>query len=91
MLWRQLYETAARATEALSIDVEDQELDTKRVRIRTKGGDTDWLHFETGSARLLPRLIAGRAAGRYSSPTAPPSRLAYPPPLTAAPTPAAPG
>jgi integrase len=59
-LWRLLYETAARASEALSINVEDLELDNKRVRVRSKGGDTDWLHFQTGSARLLPRLIAGR-------------------------------
>jgi integrase len=62
-LWRLLYETAARASEALSINVEDLELDNKRVRVRSKGGDTDWLHFQTGSARLLPRLIAGRTSG----------------------------
>ena len=62
-LWRFLYETAARATEALSINIEDLDLDNKRVRVRSKGGDTDWLHFQTGAARLLPRLIAGRARG----------------------------
>jgi site-specific recombinase XerD len=62
-LWRLLYETAARASEALSINVEDLELDNKRVRVRSKGGDTDWLHFQTGSARVLPRLIAGRTRG----------------------------
>jgi site-specific recombinase XerD len=62
-LWHFLYETAARATEALSINVEDLDLDNKRVRVRSKGGDLDWLHFQTGSARLLPRLIAGRTHG----------------------------
>jgi integrase len=62
-LWRLLYETAARAGEALSINVEDLELDNKRVAVRSTGGDTDWLHFQTGSARLLPRLIAGRTRG----------------------------
>jgi integrase len=62
-LWRFLYETAGRATEALSINVEDLDLDNKRVRVHSKGGDLDWLHFQTGSARLLPRLIAGRAHG----------------------------
>jgi integrase len=62
-LWRFLYETAARATEALSINVEDLDLDNKRVRVRSKGGDTDWLHFQTGSARLLPGLIGERARG----------------------------
>jgi site-specific recombinase XerD len=48
-LWRLLYETAARASEVLSINVEDLELDNKRVRVRSKGGDTDWSHFQTGS------------------------------------------
>jgi hypothetical protein len=33
------------------------------VRVRSKGGDLDWLHFQTGSARLLPRLIGGRTRG----------------------------
>ena len=63
VLWRLLYETAARASEALSINVEDLELENKRVRVRSKGGDLDWLHFQTGSARLLPRLIAARTRG----------------------------
>jgi integrase len=62
-LWRLLYETAARASEALSINVEDLELDNKRVRVRSKGGDLDWLHFQTGSARLLPRLLGRRTRG----------------------------
>jgi integrase len=62
-LWRFLYETAARASEALSVNVEDVDLDNKRVRVRSKGGDLDWLHFQTGSARLLPKLIAGRDRG----------------------------
>jgi integrase len=62
-LWRFLYETAGRAAEVLSINVEDLDLDNKRVRVRSKGGDLDWLHFQTGSARLLPRLIAGRTHG----------------------------
>lgn len=62
-LWRLLYETAARAQEVLSLNVEDVDLENKRARVRSKGGDTDWLHLQSGSARLLPRLIAGRARG----------------------------
>ena len=31
--------------------------------MRRKGGDTDWLHFQSGSARLLPRVIDDRRAG----------------------------
>lgn len=62
-LWRLLYETAARASEVLSVNVEDLDLNNKRVQVRSKGGDRDWLHFQTGSARLLPRLIGGRMRG----------------------------
>src|SRR5512132_1291388 len=62
-LWRLLCETAARASEALAINVEDLDLDNKRVRVCSKGGDTDWLHFQSGSARLLPRLIGERTRG----------------------------
>lgn len=62
-LWRLLYETADRAQEVLSLNVEDVDLENKRARVRSKGGDTEWLHLQSGSARLLPRLIAGRARG----------------------------
>jgi hypothetical protein len=33
------------------------------VQVRAKGGDRDWLRFQIGSARLLPRLIGGRMRG----------------------------
>jgi integrase len=62
-LWRLLYETAARAQEVLRADVADLDLENKRLRVRRKGGDSDWLHFQSGSARLLPRLIGARQAG----------------------------
>ncbi len=62
-LWRLLYETAARAQEVLSADITDLDLENKRLRVRRKGGDSDWLHFQSGSARLLPRLIGERDAG----------------------------
>ena len=62
-LWRLLYETAARADEVLSCDVADLDLDNKRLRVQRKGGDVDWLHFQSGAARLLPRLIGDRRAG----------------------------
>ena len=38
-------------------------LENRRARVRSKGGDTDWLHFQSGSARLLPRLLGDRARG----------------------------
>jgi integrase len=62
-LWRLLYETAARADEVLSSDIADLDIDNKRLRVRRKGGDIDWLHFQSGSARLLPRLIGDRKDG----------------------------
>jgi integrase len=62
-LWRMLYETAARADEVLRLNIEDLDIPAKRARTRSKGGDVDWLFFGSGSARLLPRLIAGRRAG----------------------------
>lgn len=62
-LWRLLYETAARASEVLSLDVGDVDLENRRAVVRSKGGDLELLHFQTGSARLLPRLIAERTSG----------------------------
>jgi integrase/recombinase XerD len=62
-LWRLLYESAARAQEVLSLNVEDLDLENKRARVRSKGGDIEWLHLQSGSARLLPKLIAGRPRG----------------------------
>jgi integrase len=47
-LWRMLYETAARAEEILGLDVEDLELPGKRVRVISKGGMTEWVHWQTG-------------------------------------------
>ena len=36
---------------------------TSGPRVRTKGGATEWVFCQTGSAQLLPRLLAGRTAG----------------------------
>ncbi len=61
--WRLLYETAGRATEILSLNVEDVDLANRRAVVVSKGGATELLHFQAGAARRLPRLIAGRARG----------------------------
>jgi len=62
-LWRLLYETAARASEVLALNIDDLDLDARRAPIRSKGGDTEWIHWSSGTAHLLPRLIRGCEAG----------------------------
>jgi integrase len=63
VLWRMLYETAARSAEVLALDVEDLDLANRRARVRRKGGAIDVIVWQTGTARLLPRLLKGRKAG----------------------------
>ena len=63
VLWRMLYETAARAEELLSLDVEDLDLEFRRGRVTSKGGAIEYVHWATGTARLLPRLLRGRTSG----------------------------
>ncbi len=62
-LWRLLYETAARASEILALDVEDIDLANKRAKVRSKGGALEFVYFQSGAARLLPRLLGGRRSG----------------------------
>lgn len=62
-LWRLLYESAARASEALALDVEDLDLSNRCARIAGKGGGLEYIFWQTPSARLLPHLIAGRPSG----------------------------
>ena len=63
VLWRLMYDTAARAGEILTLDIGDLDTEFRRARTRGKGGDTEYLHWATATARLLPRLLAGRTAG----------------------------
>ena len=83
-LWRMLYETAARASEVLALDVEDLDRARRRARIRSKGGSTDMVVWAAPTARLLGRYLAGRDVGplfltRWRSRTAPASRDVYAP------------
>jgi integrase len=63
VLWRMLYETAARAEEILSLNVEDLDPEFRRARVTSKGGAVEYVHWATGTARILPRLLRGRTAG----------------------------
>lgn len=62
-LWRLLYESAARAQSVLYLNIEDLDTANKRGRTVVKGGAVRWVQWQSGTARLLPRLIGGRTAG----------------------------
>ena len=61
--WRMAYETAARSAEMLALNMEDLDLPNRRAKVRRKGGAVDWIIWQTGTARLLPRLLKGRMSG----------------------------
>ncbi|XVQ15453.1 tyrosine-type recombinase/integrase [Spirillospora sp. CA-255316] len=63
VLYRMLYDTAARAEEILSPDIEDLDLEFRRARVTSKGGAIEYVHWGTATARLLPRLLKGRTKG----------------------------
>ncbi len=47
----------------LRLDVEDLDLPNRRSKVRRKGGAIDVIVWQTGTARLLPRLLKGRKTG----------------------------
>ena len=62
-LWKMLYETAARTNEILALDIEDLDLARKRAVVIGKGGHREVVIWASGTARLLPRYLAGRNRG----------------------------
>ncbi|HEV7727482.1 MAG TPA: hypothetical protein VGO74_11200 [Modestobacter sp.] len=62
-LWKMAYETWARADELLGIDITDLDLGRREGLVHGKGGNVETVWWATGTARLLPRVIAGRTAG----------------------------
>ncbi|WP_449878121.1 tyrosine-type recombinase/integrase [Nocardia fusca] len=63
VFWSMLYESAARAEEILNLDIEDLDTVNRCATVVRKGGARDVIYWQTGTARLLPRLIAGRKKG----------------------------
>ncbi|MFI6742721.1 tyrosine-type recombinase/integrase [Nonomuraea sp. NPDC050451] len=63
VLWRLLYDTAARAEEILTLNIGDLDLEFRRARVVSKGGALEYVHWATPTARILPRLLTGRTAG----------------------------
>ena len=65
-LWTMLYETAARSSEVLALDIEDLDRRNRRSKVTRKGSAVDIIVWQTGTARLLPRLLDGRTRGPVS-------------------------
>src|SRR6266700_4914962 len=63
VLWQMLYETAARAEEVLMLDVPHLAPANRRAVVTRKGGAKDVVVWQTGTARLLPRMLVGRRTG----------------------------
>ncbi len=63
LLWRMAYETWARADELIGLDVEDLDLGRRDGIVQAKGGSAETIWWSTGTAQLLPRVIARRARG----------------------------
>ena len=63
VLWHMLYESSARAEEVLMLDVPELDTTNRCAVVTRKGGARDLIAWQTGTARLLPRLLAGRRTG----------------------------
>ncbi|PBC66320.1 site-specific recombinase XerD [Streptomyces sp. TLI_235] len=66
-LWWMLYETAARAEEILSVNIEDLDLPGRCGSVRVNSARQDFVletvHWGAGTASLLSRLLMGRTRG----------------------------
>lgn len=62
-LWHMLYESSARAEEVLMLDVPDLDPANRCAVVTRKGGAREVIAWQTGTARLLPRMLAGRKSG----------------------------
>ncbi|MCX4099246.1 tyrosine-type recombinase/integrase [Nocardia sp. alder85J] len=63
VLWHMLYESSARAEEVLMLDVPELDTANRCAVVTRKGGARDLIAWQTGTARLLPRLLTGRKSG----------------------------
>ncbi|MEU1981414.1 site-specific integrase [Nocardia sp. NPDC019395] len=67
MLWHLLYESSARAEEVLMLDVPDLDTANRCAVVTRKGGAREVVAWQTGTARLLPRMLAGRLSYRRAA------------------------
>ncbi len=63
VLWHLLYESSARTEEVLMLDVGDLDPANRCAVVTRKGGAREVIAWQTGTARLLPRMLAGRRSG----------------------------
>ncbi|MGH3185028.1 MAG: tyrosine-type recombinase/integrase, partial [Streptosporangiaceae bacterium] len=60
--WRMLYETAARAEEILTLNIEDLDPEFRRARVTSKGGAIEYVHWAAVRRALSSCLGRGRHA-----------------------------
>ncbi|MFD3508542.1 tyrosine-type recombinase/integrase [Nocardia sp. NPDC058666] len=63
VLWHLLYESSARAEEVLMLDLPELDTSNRCAVVTRKGGAREVIAWQTGTARLLPRMLAGRKTG----------------------------
>ena len=63
VFWVMAYDTAARADELLGLDIENIDTVNREAVIIGKGGSAERIYWTSTTARLLPKLIAGRTRG----------------------------
>lgn len=68
VLWRLLYDSAARASEVLGLDIEHLDLARKRAVVVGKGGDAETIQWSTKTARALPAVLRHWHQRRESGP-----------------------
>jgi integrase/recombinase XerC/integrase/recombinase XerD len=59
-LWAVLYESAARVSEVLALNIEDCDFPRHRAEVIRKGGDRDAIFWQHQAAVLLSRYLKGR-------------------------------
>ena len=60
LFWAMAYDTAARANELLSLNIENIQIENREAVIVGKGGSAERIYWTSTTARLLPRIINGR-------------------------------
>ncbi|MBF6208725.1 site-specific integrase [Streptomyces gardneri] len=63
VLWHMLYESSARTEEVLMLDVPDLDTANRCAVVTRTGGAREVIAWQTGAARLLPQMLAGRKSG----------------------------